>query len=301
VKILKYYLSLIRISHLLFSLPFCLIGIIQGYLNRTNYKSVYLLSLLTIICLFLARSAALIFNRIIDKNIDALNPRTANREIPSGKISVKFAYLLLFLNIFSFIFVSYFINKTVFYLSPIAILFVLFYSYTKRFTYFSHLLLGISFSLSVVGSYLVFSEKINNQILIITLMVIFWVTGFDILYSLQDFDFDLKYKLYSLPAKFGLKKSKIIAFISHLISITLSFLYGIFFSLSFFYWIGFVLFSFFLLFQHYKIFSLSKEELNKVNYYFTKYNILAAVLFSIFYLFDFIFYELFFCDFLICG
>ena len=153
-----------------------------------------------------ARSAAMAFNRYLDSSFDAKNPRTAIREIPAGIISKQSALGFVILNCLLFIASSYFINPICFYLSPVALLVVLFYSYTKRFTALCHLVLGIGLSLAPIGAYLAVTGKFDLLPLLFSFTVLFWVSGFDIIYALQDEQFDKENQLYSMPAALGKKR-----------------------------------------------------------------------------------------------
>lgn len=276
---IKKYFSLIKISHTVFALPFAIIGALLGYQNLTNNKPVIFLFLCVLLCMFFARSSAMLFNRIVDLKYDALNPRTQNRELPSGKVKLSTSKYLLLINSILFVLTTALINKTVFYLSFLALFIVTFYSYTKRFTYLCHLWLGLSLGLSPVGAYLVFSETFPYTPLYFSGIVFFWVAGFDIIYSIQDIDFDKKNNLFSIPVKFGKEKSLIISLISHLIAISFAIVTGIMLRYKYFYWIGTLSFALLLIIQHIKI-NFSKE----LNLYtvFNIYNSWAGLLYGTF-------------------
>ena len=164
-----------------------------------------------------ARSAAMAFNRYIDRVIDQKNPRTAIREIPSGIIQPKSALLFVFANCVLFITTTFFINKLCFYLSPIALLVILGYSYTKRFTALCHVVLGFGLALAPIGAYLTLSGKFDLLPLLFSFVVLLWVSGFDIIYALQDTDFDKDNALYSIPSFFGKQRALQISTFLHII------------------------------------------------------------------------------------
>lgn len=152
-----------------------------------------------------ARNAAMAFNRYLDRDIDAKNPRTVMRDIPSGKISARATLIFVIVNCVLFIATTYLINPLCFYLSPIAIFVVLFYSYTKRFTALCHLVLGLGLGLAPIGAYIAVTGQFNIVPVLYSLAVLFWVSGFDIIYALQDEDFDRSEKLHSIPSALGRK------------------------------------------------------------------------------------------------
>jgi 4-hydroxybenzoate polyprenyltransferase len=212
-----HFLSLVKFSHTVFALPFALIGFHLAYVKfqPDNYPLKLLLVLLSMV---FARSAAMAFNRYIDRNIDAKNPRTKDREIPAGKISASAAFGFTSLNIIAFIVTTFFINTLCFYLSPIALLVILGYSYTKRFTWLCHYILGLGLALAPIGAYLAVSGSFSFLSIVLGISVFFWVAGFDILYALQDVPFDLSHQLKSIPARFGMHKAILISKASHIFS-----------------------------------------------------------------------------------
>jgi 4-hydroxybenzoate polyprenyltransferase len=166
--------------------------------------------------MFGARSAAMTFNRIVDRDIDAKNPRTASREIPSGKLSVGFAWIFLYVSIGVFLLASYSLNWLTFALSPVALIFILGYSYAKRFTAFAHIFLGLALAISPSAAWIAVRGSLNDESpLLLSLLVLMWTAGFDVLYACQDYEFDRKAGLRSIPAKFGIKTSLRIARLFH--------------------------------------------------------------------------------------
>ena len=214
------YFSLVKINHTIFSLPFAFIGFFLA-LNTDHQEINFRILLLVLLSVLFARNAAMGFNRYADREIDKKNPRTAMREIPSAIISPKSALLFVIINCILFMFTSYLLNILCFLLSPIALLVVLGYSLTKRFTNLSHLFLGIGLALAPIGAYLAVTARFDILPLIYSFIVIFWVAGFDILYSLQDMEFDRMEKLKSLPARLGRNNALILSSLFHLIALVL--------------------------------------------------------------------------------
>lgn len=278
---MKHYLSLIKFSHTIFSLPFAFIGF---FLATKNNSIDWVTFLYVVLCMVFARSAAMAFNRYIDRKIDKANQRTAKaREIPNGTISEKNAFIFVVLNCIFFIGTTYFINSICFYLSPIALIVVLGYSYTKRFTALCHLILGLGLSLAPLGAYLAVSGTFNIVPILFSVVVLFWVAGFDIIYSLQDEEFDKEHKLHSIPVLLGNEKALIFSKFLHFISVlTLTFI-GSNFEFDSFYWIGFSIFSSLLFYQHSLV---SANDLSKVNLAFFTINGIASVIFGVFVICD---------------
>ena len=209
---LKTTLSMIKFEHTLFALPFAFLGAI---LAADGLPTVWQIVWITV-AMFGARSAAMTFNRIIDRNFDAANPRTASRELPSGKLSVSFAWAFFIVSISLFEFAAYSLNWLTFALSPVALLFVLGYSYAKRFTAFAHLILGAALAISPTAAWIAVRGAIDSEVpLLLSLLVMMWTAGFDVLYACQDYEYDKKAGLRSIPARFGIKNSLKIARIFH--------------------------------------------------------------------------------------
>ena len=276
-KIAKYF-SLVKFSHTIFALPFALIGFFLA-VKFANYSLSWQVFLFVVLCMVFARNAAMGFNRLIDRKIDMLNPRTAAREIPAGKISVNSGLFFVIINSLLFITTTYFINSLVFYLSPIALLVVLGFSYTKRFTALCHFVLGLGLALAPIGAYLSVTGKFDLLPLLFSFIVFFWTSGFDIIYALQDDQFDKENLLNSIPVLTGKKYALIISFISHLISASLIIIAGVFGSFELWYWIGAVIFISLLAYQHTIV---KVDDLTKVNLAFFTTNGIASVVFAFF-------------------
>jgi len=309
----KSYLSLIKFSHTIFALPFAMIGFFlalanseitygvgQWNLNQTIYLDInsrldtdsfgasffqYILTkfLLVLGCMIFARSAAMAFNRYLDRYFDAKNPRTAIREIPAGIIKANSVLFFTIVNCILFITCTFFINRICFYLSPVALLVVLGYSYTKRFTPLCHLVLGLGLSLAPIGAYLAVTGQFALLPLLFSFAVIFWVSGFDIIYALQDEEFDKSQKLYSIPSWLGKAKALRISEFLHVISAACVILAGWQGGFGWLYWTGVAVFTGMLIYQH----SIVKpNDLRKVNLAFMTANGIASVVFAIFVIAD---------------
>ncbi len=273
---LKTYLSLVKFSHTVFAMPFAVIGFCLG-IAKPGYHFDGTLFLKVILCMVFARTAAMAFNRYIDRRIDEKNARTLVREIPSGAVTPLSALFLVVLSSLAFMVTAYFINRLCFYLSPVALAVVLGYSLTKRFTWLCHLILGIGLSLAPIGAYLAVTGKFDWLPLFFSFAVICWVSGFDIIYALQDEEFDRAQNLFSLPVAFGKKGALNISNVLH--SITIIFLVTAGFALPFgyIYWIGTGIFSALLFYQH----TLVKTyDLSKVNLAFFTTNGIASIIFA---------------------
>lgn len=305
---MKNYLSLVKFSHTLFALPFAMIGFALGitklresannnslidsfhpaflkhvYQNHPfSFILLYKL-ILVLICMVTARNAAMAFNRYIDRKYDERNPRTAIREIPSGIITPKNALGFVIINCMIFIVATYFINPLCFYLSFVALAVILGYSLTKRFTFLCHLILGVGLALAPIGAYLAVTAKFDIIPLFFSFAVFFWVSGFDILYALQDEQFDKENQLFSIPAYFGQDKAKWISRTLHFCSFLCLLIVGIFYPFGWLYWIGFAIFTALLIYQHSLVIRFG---LQKIDLAFFTTNGIASVLFSLFVILD---------------
>jgi len=214
---IQHYLSLIKFSHTIFALPFALIGLFLAvWYEGKPFEWRILVSRL--LCMVFARSVAVAFSRFIDEKFDKLNPRTAVREIPAGIISKPKAALFVAINSILFIAVTWFINSLCFYLSPVALFVILFYSYTKRFTPLCHLVLGLGLALAPIGAYLAVTAHFHWLPLLFSGVVLTWVSGFDILYALQDEEFDRTHQLKSIPVLLGRRGALLASIVLHIIT-----------------------------------------------------------------------------------
>lgn len=280
---IRNYFSLVKFSHTVFALPFAIIGFFLGVLHFGEFPSLFLFGKV-ILCMVFARSAAMGFNRYIDRRFDARNPRTAIREIPAGLVSPHAALIFVILMSGLFIFTCYFINPLCFFLSPVALAIVLGYSLTKRFTWLCHIILGLGLSLAPIGAYLAVTGVFNFLPLLFSGAVLFWTAGFDIMYALQDEDFDRENGLFSIPVWLGTARALRLSEFLHIITFTLLVAAGWIASFGLAYWFGVSIFSGLLIYQH----SIVKpNDLSRINLAFGTTNGVASVLFAVFFLIDY--------------
>jgi len=239
--------------------------------------------ILVLLCMVFARNAAMAFNRYLDRNIDAKNPRTKMRDIPSGKVSANEALIFVIANCFFFAITTYFINVLCFYLSPVALFVVLFYSYTKRFTALCHLVLGLGLSLAPIGAYIAVTGHFALVPVLYSFAVLFWVSGFDIIYALQDEDFDREENLHSIPSALGIKNALNVSVLLHIFSAACVILPVFFTQFSWVYYVGIVFFCSMLIYQHLLV---KPNDISKVNKAFQTLNGYASVVFAICFLID---------------
>lgn len=255
--------------------------------NKTSNQNYVLLFFLVIGCMVFARSAAMAFNRYLDRHIDAKNPRTKIREIPSGALSANAALIFTIVCCLLFVVCTYFINPICFYLSPVAIFVVLFYSYTKRFTALCHLVLGLGLSLAPVGAYLALVGEFDWLPLLFSFIVLVWVSGFDIIYALQDEAFDKENDLHSIPSLLGKENALKLSVALHVVCAILVVVVGIHGNFSWLYWVGALVFCSMLYYQH----SIVKpNDLSKVNIAFMTANGIASVIFGVLCIADILIY-----------
>jgi 4-hydroxybenzoate polyprenyltransferase len=272
------YLSLVKFSHTIFALPFALIGYTLAVVN-TGIGFNIRLFVLVILCMVFARSAAMAFNRYIDRHIDKENARTAVREIPAGIIQPNSALGFAIASSVLFVITCYFINPLCFYLSPIALLVVLGYSYTKRFTALCHLILGLGLSLAPIGAYLAVTGVFAVLPVLYSFVVLFWVGGFDIIYALQDEEFDKGKDLHSIPVLMGKRGALNLSNILHVLSAAVVIYAGYYAHFGLIYWAGTLFFCSLLIYQHLLV---KPNDLSKVNLAFFTTNGIASVVFCAF-------------------
>jgi len=281
----KKYFSLVKFSHTIFAMPFALIGYFLAIsLNDSEFS--WKLFLYVLLCMVFARNAAMGFNRYIDRHIDILNPRTATREIPAGKIKAQAALWFVIINVLLFIATTFFINRLVFFLSPVALFVVLGYSYTKRFTALCHFVLGTGLSLAPIGAYLSVTGSFAVIPVLYSFVVLLWVSGFDIIYAMQDVDFDANERLKSIPVFLGKNNALILSTVLHILSAGLVLVAGFLAQRGILYWIGSAIFIGLLIYQHLLV---KPNDLSKVNLAFMTMNGFASVIFAIFTIFDLFF------------
>ena len=262
---------MIKFSHTVFALPFALSAVILAQ----RQHQMHVLDIFWILLAMVgARSSAMGFNRIADASLDAKNPRTSIREIPSGRLSLSSA--ILFIIFFSglFIFASAMLGRLCFYLSfPILVVLFL-YSYTKRFTYLSHIYLGFAISLAPVGAWIALAKTFSWPVLILSLALMTYIAGFDILYACQDIEFDKEEGLFSIPAHFGVKKALIMASLIHLLSFCFFFLIYFVFDMKLMYFCAVVMIGILLIIEHRLV---KPDDLSNVNFAFFHVNSLISI------------------------
>lgn len=307
MTVVKKYLSLIKFSHTIFAMPFALIGFALG-LQRVqidqslwdnsglidngcfsdkwvffSYQHLIIKFVLVILCMVFARSAAMAFNRYLDRHFDAKNPRTAIREIPAGVLKADSVLWFTIGSSLLFMLSAWFINPLCFYLSPVALIVVLGYSFTKRFTALCHIVLGVGLSLAPIGAFLAVTGRFELLPVLFSLTVICWVSGFDIIYALQDEEFDKQHQLYSIPAMLGKARALRVSELLHVVSALLVIVAGWYGAFGWLYWIGVVVFAGMLIYQHSVV---KPDDLRRVNLAFMTANGIASVVFAVFVISD---------------
>ncbi len=276
--------SFVRFSHTVFALPFALAAMVVAARDHRGWPGwkTFGLILAAMVC---ARTCAMAFNRIVDRKFDALNPRTKNRHLPAGEISLVSAIALCVLSAVGLIAASYFLNPLCFYLSPVALLLVCFYSLTKRFTDYTHVFLGIALALAPVGAWLaVRGANVSTleilQMAALALAVILWLVGFDIIYALQDYEFDKSHGLRSLVVAWGPKNALAAAFLAHMVMCGLLLAFGVmtFGPRCIAYLIGWFIIVGCLVLEHW---IARRRSLNWINLAFFRLNALVSAIFLI--------------------
>ena len=279
---LKKYFSMIKFAHTVFALPFAMIGYCLGIVaSGTGFCLPTLL--LVILCMVFARNAAMGFNRYADRFIDAKNPRTERREIPAGTIKPQSALVFVVVNAVAFVVTCRFINTLTFCLSPVALLVILGYSLTKKYTSLCHFVLGAGLSLAPIGAYLAVTGKFAWLPVMFSLVVFLWSGGFDIIYALQDEDFDRQERLFSIPALLGIRRALAVSAAVHVVVGILAVIIGVFWDFGIWYATGAIIFLFLLLYQHIIV---KPNDLSRVNAAFFTSNGIASVVFSVFTIID---------------
>ena len=272
------YTRLVKFEHTIFALPFALIGFFLAVGQESSVLS-FVLLLKVIGCMIFARNAAMGFNRYLDRSFDAANPRTAMREIPAGVVSPQKALIFVIVNSLLFVAMSWLINDLCFYLSSVALLVILGYSYTKRITPLCHFILSTGLALAPIGAYLAVTGQFAISPLLFSMVVFFWVSGFDIIYACQDVDFDKAYQLNSIPAMTGIKRALQLSAFVHIITVVFVVSAGMVLHSEWLYWIGAAVFIGLLTYQHLII---KPNNLSRVNLAFGTTNGIASIIFAIF-------------------
>lgn len=274
---IKNYLSMVKFSHSIFAMPFAILGFFLGVrLNALAFD--YMMLIYIVLAMIFARNAAMGFNRYLDRRIDKINPRTAQREVASGLISSRKALVFVIINAILFISVSGLINLLTFALSPVALIVILGYSYTKRFTPLCHLVLGLGLSLAPIGAYISVTGEFNNIIpIIFSIIVLFWTAGFDIIYALQDINFDKTNELHSIPSLLGENKALLTSRLLHFFASLLVLINGYLLGSNLLYWIAAGIFILLLISQHRLV---RPNDLSKINLAFFTLNGVASIIFA---------------------
>jgi 4-hydroxybenzoate polyprenyltransferase len=276
VEKIRNYASLIRFSHTVFALPFALASVALAWPSHPVTLQSFLWILLAMVS---ARSAAMAFNRLADRKFDALNPRTQQWELPRGTVTAREAVWLTVANSVVFIYAAYQLNFVCFVLSPVALAIVFFYSLTKRFTWASHLFLCLALALAPMGAWLAVSGAPGDlrelaTPLFLGLAVLFWLAGFDVIYSLQDREFDRKQGLYSIPARFGVAAALRFSTLCHIFTVVFLAAVGLSAQMGVIYWLGFVIVSMILFWEHRLV---TPSDLSRINRAFFDFNAYVSI------------------------
>lgn len=282
LKLLNDFNELVMFKHSIFSLPFIFIAMVVAADGWFGFE----LLVLGILAAITARNFAMGFNRFMDRDIDALNPRTENRPNVDGRLSPRQIFVFTLLNAFGFILVAYFVNDLALYLSVPILIIIGSYSYFKRFSYLAHVILGISLALAPIAGVVAVSQTITLWSVLLSIGVMFWVAGFDLLYSLQDMEVDKKLGLHSIPSKFGAKKTMRISQVFHLLTVIFWLLFVIASNSSVFAYIAVVASAVMLSYEHY----LVNKDFTKIDKAFFTVNGYLGIVFFILIILDKIFY-----------
>lgn len=273
----KIFLEMIKFEHTVFALPFAFIGALLGAQVMENRFPGWLEALWILVAMVGARSAAMGLNRLIDKLIDLKNPRTAMRALPAGLLSSKEVILFIIISFILLFVAASQLQPLAMQLLPIAVFFLVFYSYTKRFTWLCHLVLGLTIGLAPLGAWVAVSGEISWTSIVLYLSIAFWIAGFDIIYATQDYQYDRDHGLYSIPARFGIATALYISRAFH-VATGIGFL-SLFWltDLSWLYLIGTVIA---LLILYYEHFIIKPQDMSRLNTaFFTMNGVLSIVLF----------------------
>lgn len=268
------YLRMVKFSHTIFAMPFALLSFTYAWITTTPDVALWLLLLQVVGCMVFARNVAMGFNRWADRDIDAQNPRTANREIPAGKISPRGAVWFIVINAVLFIAVAATINPLCGLLSPLALAIVMFYSYCKRFTSLAHLVLGLSLGIAPVGAYMAVTGNSVLECWLLALVVMTWCAGFDIIYALQDAEFDRERGLHSIPSRFSTRTALGISLLLHIVSVALLLWFASYQPQSWLLYVGCAVFAIILGSEHYIV---TPTKQRNIGIAFGTFNALASL------------------------
>jgi 4-hydroxybenzoate polyprenyltransferase len=265
LKKIKIILEMIKFEHTIFALPFAFTGALLAAHGLPSWGTIFWIT----VAMVGARSAAMGFNRWADRKIDAENPRTRERALPKGLVSPLQVFVFIVVSSALLVYAASRLNPLSFYLSPVALAVVFFYSYTKRFTFLSHAFLGLAISLAPIGSWIAVTGRLEAPALVLGAAVLFWLLGFDVLYALQDMDFDGQAGLHSIPQRFGIRRSLLISRASHAITMLALFRLSALLSLGWYYLTGVIIALCLIIYEH----SLVREkDLSKLNIAFFNMN-----------------------------
>jgi 4-hydroxybenzoate polyprenyltransferase len=271
------YFEFVRFSHTVFALPFALAAMfVAGWPRSERGKPGWGTLLLILAAMVCARTAAMGFNRIVDQRHDAQNPRTAQRHLPSGKIGSVEAWMIVAGSAAGFVVVCWFINWICFWLSPVALVVIGFYSFTKRFTDFSHFFLGLSLALAPLGAWLAVTGRFAWPPVVLAVGVVFWLVGFDIIYASQDVEFDRQAGLHSLPARLGIPAALCVAQVAHAVMAVTLLAFGLISGMRLPYYVGLAVIAICLMWQH---FLARKQDSVSLNVAFFRMNAIISVVF----------------------
>ncbi|MBU1600309.1 putative 4-hydroxybenzoate polyprenyltransferase [bacterium] len=273
-KALRLFLKLVKFEQTVFALPFAYLG---GVLAYQGIFPIHYWVWITL-TMFCARTAGMALNRLIDREIDAKNPRTVNRALPKGLIPIWQVKLLVLFSLSLLFFSAYKLNLLCLFLSPVVVIMLVSYSYLKRFTYLTHLGIGLVLACAPIGGWIAIKGSITALPIVLGVGVCFWTAGFDIIYATQDLEFDQREGIHSIPATFGIRNALAISRIFHLITI-ISFIFtGILGKMGLFYWVGLLATILLFIYEHSLI---SETDLSKVNYAFFSINSLVSLILCI--------------------
>ncbi len=271
MKRLTEILRMIKFEHTLFALPFAFIGMLFGARGWPGWR----VFLLVTLAMVFARSAAMAFNRLVDADVDGENPRTRERAIPAGRLTRGFVTFYVVINSIAFLVVCGFINRLTLLLAPVALAVVLFYSYTKRFTLFSHLVLGVGLAMAPTGGWISVTGSFSLSPVFLSAAVLFWVAGFDVMYSLQDVDFDRAKGLYSIPARLGTGPSLLLARGFHFLTFLLLLIFSLSAGAGVWFNLGIAVCALLLIYEHRLV---SPNDLSRLNAAFFTVNSVVSVI-----------------------
>lgn len=282
MKKLNDFSELVMFQHSIFALPFIFIAMVVAANGWFGFK----LLILGVLAAVTARNFAMGFNRYMDRDIDALNPRTINRPNVDGRISANAMFIFVVVNALLFILVAYFVNDLAFILSLPILIIIGSYSYFKRFSYLAHIILGISLALAPIAGVVAVSENIPLWVIFLSIGVMFWVAGFDLLYSLQDIEVDKKLGLHSVPSVFGVEKTMLFSKVFHALTVIFWLLFVIYSSSSYFAYLAVIISALMLSYEHY----LVNKDFKKIDRAFFTVNGYLGIIFLLLIVLDNIFF-----------